>query len=67
MHTEFAVILGEIDSDLSLFEVGPVVPSRWLTLECCILHLYTLIKHLQKTLGSWLNFVLCFIFLLGLK
>ena len=58
----WAVILGEIDSDLSLFVVGPVVHSQWLTLECHILCLYTSIRHLHKALLSWLNFALCFCF-----
>ena len=37
----WAVILGEIDSDLSLLEVGFVVHFQYLTLGCQILSLYT--------------------------
>ena len=37
----WAVICGEVDEDLKLLEIGPIVHSRWLTLACRILRLYT--------------------------
>ena len=36
----WAVICGEVDEDLKLLEIGPIVHSRWLTLACRILRLY---------------------------
>lgn len=37
----WAVILGHVDIDLELLEIGPMFHSRWLTLACRILRYYT--------------------------
>ena len=36
-----SVICGDVDDDLRLHDIGPLVHSRWLTLACRILRLYT--------------------------
>ena len=37
----WAVILGHLDADLALLEVGPICHARWLTLACRLLRRYT--------------------------
>ena len=44
------VILGTVDDDLSLLEVGPLCHSRWLTLGCRILRYYVAQKTPSKNL-----------------
>ena len=58
----WAVILSEIDSDLSLLEVDPVVHSRWLTLECRILCLYISTKTPPKKSAIMAEFCVMFCF-----
>ena len=36
----WCVILGDVDRDMELFEVGPLHHAQWLTLACWILRLY---------------------------
>ena len=58
----WAVILHEIDYDLSVLEVGPVVHSQWLTLGCHILYLYTSVKTPPKNLANVAEFCVVFYF-----
>ena len=37
----FSVICGEVDEDMRLLEIEPVVHSRWVALACRVLCLYT--------------------------
>ena len=46
----WSVICGEADDDFRLHDIGPIVHSRWLTLTCRILRLYTAIKTPSKHL-----------------
>ena len=39
-HLCWCVILGDVDRDMELLEVGPLYHARWLTLACRILRLY---------------------------
>ena len=43
-------MLGSVDDDLRLLEVGPIVHSRWLTLACRILRFYTAAEKPSKKL-----------------
>ena len=52
----WAVILGDVDDDLHLIEVGPIVHSRWLTLGCRILRRYVSITAPSKNLKHLAEF-----------
>jgi len=43
-------MLGEVDMDLGMLKIGPIVHSRWLTLGCRVLHYYVSIEKPSKNL-----------------
>ena len=47
-----AVILGEVDEDLALLEVGEIFHARWLTLACRILRYYVSVKKPSSNLNK---------------
>ena len=51
-----AVMLGTLDPDLSLLEIGPMCHSRWLTLACRILRYYVSRKNPDKNLITLAEF-----------
>ena len=54
----WSVICGEVDDDLRLHDIGPLVHSRWLTLADRIPRLYTATKNLSKNLITLAQFCL---------
>ena len=52
----WAVILGNVDIDLELLEVGPICHSRWLTLACRILRYYVSFSKPSSNLSTLAQF-----------
>ena len=50
------VICGEVDDDFRLHDIGPLVHSRWLTLVCRVLCLYTATENPSKNLITLAQF-----------
>ena len=53
-----AVIVGEVDEDLALLEVGEIFHARWLTLACRILRYYVSVKKPSSNLKVLAEFVI---------
>ena len=54
----WSVICGDVDNDLRLYDIGPLVHSRWLTLACKILRLFSATKSPSKNLITLAQFCL---------
>ena len=54
----WSVICDKVNNDLQLHGIWPLVHSRWLTLACRILHLYTAAKNSSKNLINLAQFCL---------
>ena len=52
----WAVILGDLDADLALLEVGPICHARWLTLACRLLRRYTSTVKYSASLNTLAEF-----------
>ena len=62
MRKGYCVMLGTVDEDLSLLEIGPLCHSRWLTLACRILHYYVSQKSPTKNLKTLAQFCILIYF-----
>ena len=54
----WSVICGEVDDDLWLYDIGPLANSRWLTLACRVLRLYSTTENPSKNLITLAQFCL---------